>query len=270
LSVPDSGESRKADPANGEGGSGGSGPRRRWRGLPFGVRLFLLAGAAFTVGLASVNYVLMPLVVHRSGEVRVPDLVGLPAEEASSALEEVGLVMRTLGEAYDAEVPAGRVLRQDPEAGTSVRRNRSVSVLVSKGPDVATVPRLEGESLRHARMLLARLGLREGEIAHSFSPEVPADHVIGTDPPPGTSLKKGEGVSLLVSLGPRVRDYVMPDLRGLPLHETAASLEALGFAVRVKERGWTGFFRRSEPSIEKQRPLPGKRVRRGDEIELSP
>lgn len=244
--------------------------RRPWKRLPFGVRLFILAGGAFVIGLAGVNYLLMPMIVHRSSEVKVPELSGLPLDEARSALEERALTIQEVGSVYDAEIPEGRVVKQEPAAGTSVRKARAVSVVLSKGPNMATIPKLEGESLRHARMQLSRLGLRQGTVAHSFSPEIPADYIIGTDPPAGTSLHKGAPVSLLVSLGPEADDFVMPDLRGLPLHETARTLEGMGFTVRVAERPWGSIFRRRVPRIEKQRPLPGKRVRKGDEIELSP
>ncbi len=259
-------EDRSADV---KGAGGLRTARTLWKRLPFGVRLFLLSLTAFVIGLASVNYILMPMIVHQSTEVKVPSLAGLPVNEAESALIEKDLSLVTIGSVYDAEVPEGRVVRQDPAAGTSVRKKRSVSVVLSKGPDVATVPQLEGESLRHAKMLLARLGLRSGLIAHSYSPEVPADYVIGTDPPAGVSLQKGASVAMLVSLGPEGDDFVMPDLRGLPLRETAHSLEAMGFDVRVMESSSSSFFRRRVPMIEKQRPLPGKRLRKGDEIQLS-
>jgi beta-lactam-binding protein with PASTA domain len=240
-----------------------------WSRLPFWLRLFLMATAAFVIGLASVNYIAMPMIVHRSKEVRVPALVGLPVDEARSALEEKSLSLREVGSVVDAQIPEGRVVRQDPSAGTSVRKARSVSVVLSKGPDVATVPQLEGESLRHASILLSRLGLRQGAVAHSFSPEVPADYVIGTDPAAGAFMRRGSPVSLLVSLGPRGEDFLMPNLIGLPLHETAYALEDMGFTVKVKESGSFSFFRRRVPTVDSQRPLPGKRVRRGDEIQLS-
>jgi len=251
--------------------SGGRKPGAfREKQVPFPLKLLLLAAVAFAVGLLSVNYLIMPLLVHRTGDVSVPDLVGLSADDAAAALKELGLRIRVLGETYDDEVAAGRVVRQDPGSGTSVRAGRAVSVVLSKGPDVAAVPDLEGESLRHARMLLARVGLKEGSVAHSFSPEVPADHVIGSDPPPGTTLKKGEKVSLLVSLGSQPEDYVMPDVRGLRMGEARAALEAAGFTVRIKGGGWMRYLFGGELRVGKQRPLPGKRVRRGDEVELAP
>jgi beta-lactam-binding protein with PASTA domain len=239
-----------------------------WKKLPFSLRLFLLASAAFIIGLASVNYIAMPVIVHRSGVVDVPSLTGLPLVEAEAALSEVGLSLRQVGSVYDAEILEGRVVKQEPIAGSAVRKARSVSVLLSKGPDVATVPELQGESLRHARMILSRVGLGQGSVARTFSTQVASDYVIGTDPPAGTSLLKGSAVSILVSLGAEGSDFVMPDLTGRPLYETAFALEDMGFTVTIVGHRRPSLFGRHEETIESQQPLPGKRVRKGDEIQL--
>lgn len=241
-----------------------------WRRIPFALRLIILAGGAFILGLASVNYIAMPFIVHRSGVVEVPSLVGLPLEEAAAALREVGLSLREVGSVYDAEILEGRVVKQEPAEGTSVRKARSVSVVMSKGPDMATVPELRGESLRHAKMLLSRVGLGQGSVAHAYSTELPTDYVIGTDPPAGTALHKGATVSLLVSLGSEGADFVMPDLRGLPLYDTAFALEDMGFEITIVGRRRPSLFGRREATVEKQRPLPGKKLRKGAEIQLYP
>jgi serine/threonine-protein kinase len=241
-----------------------------WRKLPFALRLIILAGGAFIIGLASVNYLVMPLVIHRSGVVEVPSLTGLPLEEATEALREMGLSLREVGSVYDTEILEGRVVKQEPAHGASVRKTRSVSVVLSRGPDMATVPELRGESQRHARMLLSRIGLGQGSVAHSYSSQVPADYVIGTDPPAGTALSKGSTVSMLVSLGGEGADFVMPSLIGLPLYETAFALEDMGFSITIVGRRRPSLLGRRQATVEKQRPLPGKRIRKGDEIQLFP
>ena len=241
-----------------------------WQKLPFALRLILLAGGAFVIGLASVNYIAMPVIVHRSGVVEVPSLTGLPLEEAEGALREMGLSLREVGSIYDAGILEGRVVKQEPVAGASVRKTRSVSVVLSKGPDMATVPELGGESLRHARMLLLRVGLGQGSVAHTYSTQMPTDYVIGTDPPAGAAIRKGSTVSMLVSLGSEGADFVMPNLKGLPLYETVFALEDMGFSITIVGSRRPGLFSRREATIDKQRPLPGKRIRKGDEIQVYP
>ena len=59
----------------------------------------------------------------------------------------------------DPKVAAGRVLAQEPPAGSVARRQRSVKVWVSAGPRAATVPALVGETERTAQLRLAQDGL---------------------------------------------------------------------------------------------------------------
>ena len=85
---------------------------------------------AFAVGIVLFNSVLMPRIVHRAGEVIVPDIENLTVEQAQSALEPTGLLLSRAGERFDASVERGRIVVQDPAAGTPVRGHRRVSVTV--------------------------------------------------------------------------------------------------------------------------------------------
>src|SRR5262249_10778697 len=69
---------------------------------------------AFAVGLAVFNNVLMPRIVHRAGEVRVPDLANLTVEQAQSTLGSTGLVLSRAGERCDPSVPPRRRAHQYP------------------------------------------------------------------------------------------------------------------------------------------------------------
>ncbi|WP_309123697.1 PASTA domain-containing protein [Arthrobacter sp.] len=81
------------------------------------------------------------LVVSQGPEpVAVPPVVGLPEEEALSALEDAGLVGEIAPEAVnDAEVPAGSVLSQSPSDG-QLRPGETVTLTLSAGPRIIEVP----------------------------------------------------------------------------------------------------------------------------------
>ena len=72
--------------------------------------------------------------------VAVPDVTGLPEEDAVAAIEQAGLGA-VVGEAreYSTVVPAGAVLRQDP-SGVEVRRGTRVTLTLSQGPRIVKVP----------------------------------------------------------------------------------------------------------------------------------
>src|SRR5690349_13568701 len=102
----------------------------------------------------------------KARDVVVPALDGKTVTEATAILQASGLNLK-VEEARrpDAKVAAGRILSQDPQAGTPTRRERSVKVWVSGGPRAATVPALVGESERTAQLRAAQDGLQLASIA---------------------------------------------------------------------------------------------------------
>ncbi len=75
----------------------------------------------------------------------VPDIVGMPEADAISALQAANLVPGTPTEVIDESVPAGQVIAQDPNSGTSVPQGTTVDYTISAGASVE--PRGAGGSL---------------------------------------------------------------------------------------------------------------------------
>jgi eukaryotic-like serine/threonine-protein kinase len=221
-----------------------------------------VALAAFVTGLILFDHVLMPRLIHGVAEVRVPDLSNLSLEEGEKLLGAVGLRLTREGERFDAAVPRGLIVSQDPPADTPVRGHRRVAVVISLGEEFASVPELFGESVRGARVLLERSGLRAAGITHAPSEQVGEGLVVATDPPAETVLRRGAPVGLLVSSGSGPQFYVMPDLLGREITGAMRQLDALGFKISVPPG--------SPPmgTIVMQLPAPGSRIAPGDAITL--
>src|SRR4028119_707852 len=66
-------------------------------------------------------------------EQEVPELYN--ASETESALADAGLELGDLNEVSNAAIPAGVVIAQDPEAGTTVNEGTAVDIVVSTGPE---------------------------------------------------------------------------------------------------------------------------------------
>ena len=226
--------------------------------------LFTLGAAslAFLLGLTVFNSLVMPRFIHREGEVHVPDLANLTVEQAQKVLESTGLPLSRAGERFDAEVPRGRIVLQDPVAGTSVRVPRRVSVTVSLGEEFSSVPALFGETRRGAEMLLDHSGLRVGGITRAPSDAVGEGLVVATDPPAESVLPHGTPVALLLSSGLAEDAFVMPDLVGREIGRARRQLEAQGFKVLSPPAGAT------TGPIVAQDPPPGSRLTRDMSITL--
>jgi len=192
-------------------------------------KLLLLGGALL------LTYVLFAAasmrVAMKTREVVVPSLAGKAVNEATAVLGEVGLNLKVEEtRRVDPAVPAGRIISQEPQAGTSTRRERSVKVWVSSGPRATIVPPLIGESERTAQLRLQEDGIELGTVAEIRSAEYPSDAIIGQTPPAKSNAAR---VSLLVNRGERGATYVMPDLIGINGDRAADLLRVRAFRVTV-------------------------------------
>jgi len=166
------------------------------------------------------------------------------------------------GERFDASVERGRIVVQDPAAGTPVRGHRRVSVTVSLGEEFSSVPELLGETRRGAELLLEHAGLRVAGVTRAPSEAVAEGLVVATDPPAESVLPRGGEVALLLSTGATEEVFVMPDLKGHEIGRTRKQLEAQGFVVLSPPAG------PSTGPIVAQDPPPGSRLTRDRSITL--
>ena len=234
-------------------------PARPWRDVLYTA---FVALAAFAVGILVFNNVLMPRLIHRAGEVRVPELSNMTVEEAQKALQPTGLQLSRSGERFDAGVMRGRVVQQDPAAGTPVRGRSRVSVVVSLGEEFSSVPALFGETRRGAELLLQQAGLRVGGITRAPSEAVGEGLVVASDPPAESVLPRGTPVALLLSTGLGDEVFVMPELVGRELGRVRKQLEAQGFKVLSPPAG------PANGPIVMQDPPAGSRLTRDMSITL--
>jgi len=192
-------------------------------------KLLVLAGALVA------TYVLFAAAAMRvalkAREVQVPDLTSRTANEATNIASDLGLAVR-LDDVRrpDPKIAAGRVIAQDPPAGTMSRQQRILRVWLSSGARASTVPELAGETERAAQMRLSEDGLQEATLSEIRSASFPSDVVVAQDPPPNTP---GSKVSLLVNRAEQAANYVMPDLIGVNGERAAALLRSKGFRVAV-------------------------------------
>jgi serine/threonine-protein kinase len=120
----------------------------------------------------------------------VPDLAGAPAEEATAALDALGLVV-AVAEDFSSTVDAGRVIATTPEEGTTLARGATVQVVVSRGPDLVRVPDLSAMTESEAIAALRAAGLVAGDANGPAGGDV-----FASEPRAGSSVERGTRVDL--------------------------------------------------------------------------
>jgi serine/threonine-protein kinase len=225
-----------------------------------GLGLLAFLGGMLIMDLA------MGIIVRRGEVTIVPDVTGLPYDEAARALAHERLDLVVEREAFDSEADSGVVIRQIPGAGMRVKEGRRIAVAISKGPEWSVVPDVAGERMRQARLTLASAGLRVEDDATVTSDGVEPDLVIATSPVAGTPAAAGDPVRLLVSLGPAATGYLMPDLKGQEITDVNRHLRLFQLSLpTIQYRDESG----EEPGrVLEQSPPPGTRVDRDTNIEL--
>ncbi len=203
--------------------------RRRGRGAGFWILLSLLILALFG-GLA---WLLLNNLLGQDGgapRVEVPSVVGRKLGVARAVLEERGLtpeVRRTASR----RAPANEVLRQDPDAGTRVAEDSTVTLTVSSGPPEVSVPSLEGQTVDEAVATLQEENLEFGTQTGEVNADVEAGLITSQTPAPGERVPEGSQVDVVVSSGPELT--AVPNVIGATEEAARAELDGAGFEVEV-------------------------------------
>jgi len=221
--------------------------------------IFILASVAFLSALTAMRFAI------QGREVTMPDVVGLKPTEAQQALQGRGIGMKVEDRIYSS-LPADAVVRQSPPPNMRVKIGQYAHVVLSLGPQKATIPQLTDKSLRLARIELLRDGMQAGEIASAYLPGWPGDTVVQQDPAAGTSDISSPHVDLLVSNGTRPVAFVMPDLFGLALGEGESKLTSAG--LKVAKLTFSPIPGMPHGTIARQAPVRGSRVDASTSIEL--
>jgi len=215
-----------------------------------------LLGAALVAALG-VSAVVTMRVVLSAREVGVPSLVGQALPDASSLAASRALDIRVEGRRHDPGVPVNHVIAQEPPPGRTLKMHRRVRVWVSLGPRRITVPPVEGQSVRTARIALEQAGLPLAHVVE-VNALAPEDTVLVQRPVSGETDAPGDGASLLVSRGPGRAAYVMPDLIGRRADAVMVALQAVGFKITdVRYRTYPGV---APGIVLRQLPPAGHRV----------
>ncbi|GHB37164.1 serine/threonine protein kinase [Streptomyces cirratus] len=199
-------------------------PRSRRRARPGGLYL-VIAGVLLALGLgAGVWYI-------NSGQfTKVPNLLGKTEEQARSELSAAGLGVKGVDRKFSEAFDRGTVMNTDPQGGKRIRGNGAVTLTISRGPEIVSVPALKGKALDAAKAELTSAGLAPGIVTQAFSLDVPQGAVITTDPEGGQKRAPDTAVAIVVSRG---RPIQVPNVAGQPVEQARVALQDLGLKVET-------------------------------------
>lgn len=144
--------------------------------------------------------------------VEVPDLKGIDFEYVPN-YDDLEVVEQL--KAYSDEYGVGKIINQLPEPGEMVEKGRTIYVTVSLGPrpEAVKIKNLVGMDKTQAHSYLQSLNMAlDVSFKEAYHESIPAGQVIKSEPAEGQSLRKGQKVTLTISLGRDIQMNEMPNL----------------------------------------------------------
>ncbi|MFJ5259186.1 Stk1 family PASTA domain-containing Ser/Thr kinase [Streptomyces sp. NPDC088387] len=195
---------------------------------------------------------------------QVPALLAQSESDARDRLADAGLDVGDVKHAYSDTVERGAVISTDPEPGSRIRQNDSVTLTVSDGPETVRVPDVQGVRLDQAKARLKEEGLEPGMVTREFSDEVTKGAVISTDPADGTERRAGSAIALVVSKGSPVD---VPDVTGEDQADARQELLDAGLKVRIAAERVNSEF--DQGQVARQSPGADTQLTEGDTVTLT-
>lgn len=171
-------------------------------------------------------------------EIAIPDVKNMTEAEARQTLQEAKIKVAERAESIpDSDVEEGHVVRTDPEAGSMIRRNRTVRLYVSSGVGKVELDDYTGEQISDVRKMLRDLGFSSSQIKvnEEYDEEATKGAVVEQTPAGGTEVDPSKDtVTFNVSKGPQT--FTLGDYSDMTYEEAEAALLNLGIDGKQIQR----------------------------------
>ncbi len=196
----------------------------------------------------------------------IPPLREMSVLDAVDEAERIGLEVKI--EQVESSIPAGTVLAQWPEAGTKVRRDKSIILKISRGGNKKAVPDLRGLENAQALKKIQELGFSAGDTVKIHDDSRPAGTVIAQNPAIPAVVDDARKIDLLVSLGPVPKDGRIP-VPDIAQRDEAAGKDLLAQSgLKFGGAEYVSTQNTPEGMIMSTKPKAGTMVRLGDAVQI--
>jgi beta-lactam-binding protein with PASTA domain len=174
------------------------------------------------------------------GNTTVPPVFGLSERQAQRAIDGAGLSWRVQQETSQT-LPGGEAIGTDPASGQPVPVGNRVTLLVSSGKPLVTVPDLNDIAQGTASTDIANAGLTVGTVTTQPSSTIPPGNVVSQSPAPYAQVSPGSTVDLVVATkpAPTPATATVPWTRDDTQATATNVLTGAGFQVAVQARATT-------------------------------
>jgi serine/threonine-protein kinase len=204
-----------------------------------GMKFIRYAIALTVIGallIVFMDQVVMPLYVRQGQVSYLPNVVGMSYGAALKTLRKAGFRAARAQITRTQEYPPNQVFEMYPAAYSRVKKGRIIQLTVTEEEKMVAIPEVVSKTLRTAEIDISRAGLRIDTVMSAYSDDVPAGVITWQSPKGGNLLRRGTGISLMVSLGEPPISYYVPSVLGLAFSVARREILDAGLDIgRVRE-----------------------------------
>ncbi len=197
--------------------------------------LNILTGVLLSVAIFFVFVLSLKWCTHHDESKAVPSVVGKSYNEAEKILDKAGFEVEIQDSVYVDTLKPLSVTRQVPEDGEMVKVNRTVYLTINRAmPPLVDMPNLISFSYRSAEMELTNRGLKVGDISYrsSFDKDAVLEmRYDGNVIVPGTKIRMGSSISLVLGSGVGTEKFIVPTLKGMTFCDARTLIQSNGLII---------------------------------------
>ena len=223
---------------------------KRW---PWLAHVLAMIGVSLVILV--VVFSIIKLYARQGQEYELPDVVGTNIAELQ-ADNPIELDVVVLDSIFRPGQEGGRILTQDPKAGTMVKKGRKLYItMTAYSPEDAVLPELAGLTVRQAVSELANAGLETGTlkfVEDRYKNSVIDQSCKGKTVYAGQQIPRGSVIDLTVGLGDSTGRSVVPFVIGKTSDK--ARRDILSVSLNVGKEHFKGVKHKETAVVYKQEP----------------
>ena len=141
----------------------------------------------------------------------VPNFVGIDYEQIKNNREYTSMYLFRAVLEYSDTVPAGQVMRQEPEAGEVMENGEVIQIVVSQGPEKVEMPQIIGASQDKAIEILSSRGLVASCFMVVNDGSYATGCVVSASEAEGTMVTVGSVITVYIAADPSVQITTTPE-----------------------------------------------------------
>lgn len=199
---------------------------------------------------------------RHGSEFALPDFCGSTIAEAQELAQANELKLDVTDSVYLPHIKAGLVLKQNPDAGSNVKRGRRILLSInSLKPKMVEMPLVTGYFLREASFALERNSLRVGKLI--YVEDIASNNVLrqlykGREIKAGTKIASQSEIDLEVGIATTDNTTFIPNLEGMPYSIVKEILtdNSLNLGKAIFNKGIKNYMDSLNAVVYKQIPQP--------------